>query len=78
MLCCCTIKGSQGFKTVAAPPEGGKQLSMAKAHNLLGHSNHRTTVDTVKHLGLRKLKDSGVMCQPCAKSKIQAEVGTSI
>ena len=63
------IKRSQGFDTAAAATKDDKQMSMAKAHHLLSHINRRTAVNTVKHLGWGKIKDSGVICQPCAKAK---------
>jgi hypothetical protein len=52
-------KRSQGFKTTAAATKGGKQMSMAKAHHLLGHTNHHASINTAKKLGWGKLKDGG-------------------
>ena len=61
------IKRSQGFETAAAI-KGNKQMNMAKAHHLLGHTNHQVTVDTATYLGWGKLKDSGVICQPYSEA----------
>ena len=63
------IKRSQGFETAAAAAtKGGKHVSLEKAHYLLGHANHRSTIDTAKHLGWDHLKNSGKVCQSCAEA----------
>ena len=68
-LFCCLIKQIQGFETAAAATEGGKQTSLEKAHYLLGHPNHHSTIDTAKHLEWGQLKNSGKVCQSCAGAK---------
>ena len=68
------IKRSQGFETAAAATKGDKQMSMTKAHDLLGHTNRRATVNTAKHLGWNKLKDSVVIYQPCAEAKAKQKL----
>ena len=42
----------------------GKQMSMAKAQHVLGHTHHCVTIKTAKYLGWGKLKDGGKICQP--------------
>ena len=68
------IKRSQGFETAAAATKCSKQMSLDKAHHLLGHANHRSTIDTAKHLGWVKLKNSGNVCQSCAEAKAKQKV----
>ena len=64
------VKRSQGSETAAAATEGNKQMSMAKAHHLLGHINRHATVNTAKLLGWGKLKDTSTLIyQPCVKAK---------
>ena len=74
VLCCCMMRRSQDFETAAAATKGSKQMSMAKAHHLLGHTNRHTTINTAKHLGWSKLKDSGKICQPCAEVKAKQKL----
>ena len=63
------IKQSKRVKTTAAATAGGKQMNMAKAHHLLGHTNHHPTIDMAKHLEWSQIKDFGKICQPCAEAK---------
>ena len=71
MVFCYLIKQSQGFETVAAATKVSKQMSLEKVHYMLGHTNHRLTIDMAKHLGWGQLKNSGKICQSCAEAKVK-------
>ena len=64
----CLIKRSQGFETASAATNGSKQMSLDKAHHLLVHAIHRSTIDTAKKFGWGQLKNSDKACQCYAKA----------
>ena len=68
-FCCMMKRGGTTLKITAAATKGGKQMSLAKAHHLLGYTHHRMTVKTAKYLGWGKLEDSGKECQLCTEEK---------
>ena len=58
------------LETAAVVTKGGKHISIAKAHHLLGHTNCPKTIKTTKHSGWGKLKDSGGVCHSYAKANV--------
>ena len=63
LFCCMIKKDRVTLETTAAATKGSKQMSMTKAHYLLGHTHCRTAAAKANYLGWGKPKDSSEVCR---------------